>query len=344
MKKIISLLLCLALALTLACCGAQQDADKDYGDKAGVPDATDSSTADEAGSSTSDEATVAPEHAKDVAQAIKQSNEYLEKKEYNEALAVLDTAEQLYGKDASIDAQRTVIRVAKTLDEVEGYEKDKDYASAIECIQNAPADVKADRKVIQKLNSLKNNYRDYALKEAEKALKSSGYEKSIEILNEALKYLPDDSEILDALSRYEEYIPVQISSLEYFTGTDFSVKNNIKDNLGNTHDNVVFATTQGWSNHTNKNVYKINKKYSKLTGLWFQLYDYRTARSQNIPYTGTLEIYGDSKLLYSGKMGPGKEPIKLDLKLSGVTELSVNYRGGGSDACYSGIADFCVQK
>ena len=46
--------------------------------------------------------------------------------------------------------------------------------------------------------------------------------------------------------RYEEYTPVNVATLEYFTGNDFALENNIKDNLGNVRNNVVSPKPVGW--------------------------------------------------------------------------------------------------
>lgn len=286
-------------------------------------------------------------YEKEIVESINKSKAYVSENNFTEALAVLDTAEQLYGKDSRINEQRQSVNVAKVLNDASAYEKEKNYIKAIECIENSAEATKNNSDVIQKLNSLKISYKDYALTQAEDTFKSSGYKAAIDVLNESLKYLSNDEEINAAIKRYEEYIPVSVAKLEYFTGNDFALDNNIKDNLGNTRNNVVSPKPIGWSNAVTTNVYKLNKQYSRLSGTWFQLYDFRTEVKYGVgatDYPSELEIYGDGKLLYSGEMKVGIEPKNIDLDISGVTELKIYYFGGGSDGSYSGIADFNVQK
>ena len=291
--------------------------------------------------------TTADNNEQEILESINKSKAYVTEGNFNEALAVLDTAEQLYGKDSRIEAQRKEVNVAKVLNDVSVYENDKNYIKAIECIENGAEATKNNADVIQKLNSLKISYKDHVLTQAEDTFKSSGYKAAIDVLNESLKYLSNDEEINAAIKRYEEYIPVSVAKLEYFTGNDFALDNNIKDNLGNTRNNVVSPKPIGWSNAATTNVYKLNKQYSRLSGTWFQRYDFRTEVKYGVgatDYPSELEIYGDGKLLYSGEMKVGIEPKNIDLNISGVTELKIYYFGGGSDGSYSGIADFNVQK
>lgn len=286
-------------------------------------------------------------YEKEIAESIDKSKAYVTENNFAEALAVLDTAEQLYGKDPRIDEQRNRVNVAKVLNDVSVYEKEKNYVKAIECIENSTETTKNNADVVQKLHSLKIAYKNHILTLAEDTFHASGYNAAIDVLNESLKYLSNDEEINAAIRRYEEYIPVSVAKLEYFTGNAFALNNNVKDNLGNTRDNVVSPKPVGWSNAATTNVYKLNKQYSRLSGIWFQLYDFRTEVKYGIgatDYLSKLEIYGDGKLLYSGEIKAGVEPKNIDLNISGVTELKIYYFGGGSDGSYSGIADFNVQK
>ena len=278
---------------------------------------------------------------------IDKAKQLLNKQNFNEALATLDTAEQIYGQDSRIDEMRTTVNVEKLLNEVSQYEEKEDYLGAIKYIQNSSSTVTEDTRVMQKLNVLKNQYKDIALKQAEKLSDNSDYEAAIAVLEESQKVL-DDKDISDAIKRYKDYLPINIADLDYFSGHDFTVDNNVRDNLGNTHNNVTSPSGENaWANKVTTNIYKINKEYSKLTGLWFQLYDFRTEIVGGISATNyytELEIYGDNKVLYSGNMQAGYEPKEIDIDISGVSELKIHYFVGVSDGSYSGIPDFNLHK
>lgn len=295
--------------------------------------------------------TVAAENEEDREQAIldsiDKSKEYAQDGNFIEALAVLDTAEQLYGSDPRLDEQRKAVQVAEVLHDAEMYEEEQDYGKAIECIENSAQDVKEHPDVVQKLNVLKLTYKEYVLAQAEEAFETSGYEAAIELLNESLTYLADDKDIAAAIKRYEEYIPVIITQLTYTEGDDWALENQVKDTDGKIHDNVVSPQSIGWSNAHAVNVYRIDKKYSRLSGTWFQRYDFREEVKYGMggtTYPSILEIYGDGRLLYAGEMKFDAAPVELDVDISGVTELTIDYLGGGSDGSYSGVADFAVQK
>lgn len=273
-----------------------------------------------------------------IAEALAAANNYIE------AFATLDTAQQIFGRNERIDEKRFSIQKMQLLNNVAQYEYSGDYISAISAIEQCNTTLKTDPDIIQKLNILKITYKDKVLLDAESAFKTSGYDDAIKVLNESLSVFPDDEQINAAIGEYSSYAPISIAKLDYFKGHDFGVDNNKKDNLGNTHNNVVYPKIIGWGNASTTNIYKLNKQYSELSGLWFQYYECRTSNMPYSSYEGKLEIFGDDKLLYSGEMGPGIEPISIKIDVSNVNELKIHYFGGGTDGSSSGIENFCVQK
>ena len=253
---------------------------------------------------------------------------------FDEAIAELDTAEQLYGAHNRITTKRSEIIKSKGLYALTQYESASDYKGAIKYIDESMQDYISDADIVSKRNLYISKYRTQILSQAESAFKSSGYEKALEILNSSVDILSSDSEINAAIAKYSAYAPVSVASLDYFTGSAYTVKNNIKDNLGVVHNNV---TMFNWSD----NVYKLNKQYSTLSGTWFQTYDYRNEWRETI-----LEIYGDGVLLYSGEMTRGVEPVNLNLNVSGVSELKISWALGvsGYENDYCGIADFNLKR
>jgi len=255
---------------------------------------------------------------------------------YSEAFNVIDEAisfdDNEYFQTLKTTTEENYITLITNT--VNDFEASGDYISAIETIENADDLVKSDLDFIDKCNELKDSYRAQVISNADSALKSKGYKDAIQIIEDGLDVLPNDSELLAKIDEYEEYKPVSIASLDCFYGYNISIENNKKDNLGNIHNNVADLSS------AYNNIYKINKQYSRLSGIWFQHYEYKTGKY----YDSTLEIYGDGELLYSGKMGAGIEPIYLNLNISGVSELKICFDGNGYNGPYSGIADFNVQK
>jgi hypothetical protein len=118
---------------------------------------------------------------------------------------------------------------------------------------------------------------------------------------------------------------VWLKDLDYFTGKSYVAHSADKDNLGNVYSES-FSTEYG---DPTDNIYKLNGQYSKMTGTFYQRYDYRSNTSTN-----TMQIYGDGKLLFDGSVSSGVEPVFFDVDLTGVLELRVKtgyWRNGGLD-------------
>lgn len=290
------------------------------------------------------DATVSTGAEDPIEEAIAKAKQKADENDFDGALVILDTAEQIHGANNRISTVRKEIEKNKALFNLKKYESTGDYAGAIKYCNEELKAFSNDIDIVEKLNTYIREYRNNVLNTAETKFGSSGYEAAIEVLNDALKILPDDEQINAAIEKYSTYAPISVAKLEYFSGGDFGLGNNKKDNLGTTHDNVVYPIGKAWGNAYVINTYKLNKQYSKLSGVWFQYYDNRTSNMPWSDYKSRLEIYGDGKLLYSGEMGPGIEPININLDISNVNELKIDYYAGEQDGPYSGIENFCVQK
>lgn len=106
---------------------------------------------------------------------------------------------------------------------------------------------------------------------------------------------------------------VWLQDLDYFTGSDWRVTGNEKDNMGQTRTNCIRANDLD-------NTYIINGQYTLLSGTLFQPYD---SRSQDL--ATRLKIYGDGELLYSAEVEGGVKPIDFTVDVTGVLELRVSF-------------------
>ena len=107
---------------------------------------------------------------------------------------------------------------------------------------------------------------------------------------------------------------VLIANLDYFTGNSVgTLSHSVKDNMGNMQYNCISGNFN--------NVYKINGKYRKIGGILFQSYEDRSE-----PNGGTIEIYGDGKLLYKASVEAGVEPIDFSVDITGVLEMKIYAR------------------
>lgn len=95
-----------------------------------------------------------------------------------------------------------------------------------------------------------------------------------------------------------------------------------KDNLGNEHAHSI---TPFYQNTRGNIVYKLNKQYNRLTALYYQLYDERSSAGTTI-----LTISGDGQQLWEGTMSSGMEPLNIDIDVSNVSELKIEYQATAS--------------
>lgn len=115
---------------------------------------------------------------------------------------------------------------------------------------------------------------------------------------------------------------VWLSDLDYFTGKgEYRALEGAKDNLGNTYNRAIspyYASDL-------QRVYKLNGQYSRLTGTYFNRYEYRTSTQNTV-----LSIYGDGELLFTSTMRGGIEPEYFNIDLTGILELKMTIKSPGA--------------
>lgn len=124
------------------------------------------------------------------------------------------------------------------------------------------------------------------------------------------------------IGKHESSTPaIMLSDLDYFKckGDDFEHYASMKDNAGNQHVNVLATEYTQYDN-----VYKLNAKYTKLTGVFFQDFDHRSSSLGE----SVLQIYSDGKLIYTTTEDSGFEPVNLNIDLTGTLELEIKITTG----------------
>ncbi len=121
---------------------------------------------------------------------------------------------------------------------------------------------------------------------------------------------------------------VWVADMDYFDKDSFwfATGSVVKDNLGNEHQHCI--TDMDRKDYV---TYKLNTQYTRLTGVYFQQYDYRSNEG------GTLTIYADDEKIWEGKVGGGIDPINISVDVTGVLELKIMM--GGSCPSYTAIGE-----
>ena len=122
-----------------------------------------------------------------------------------------------------------------------------------------------------------------------------------------------------------------LSQMDYFTKSGSWLFDKItKDNLGEEHTHSIESGRSG------SITYKLNGNYSRLTAMFYKRYEGRDDR-----YSATLVISGDGKQLWQGSTSAGVDPINIDIDITGVLELTLEYPDGGN-AVYSALGDVAL--
>ena len=283
-------------------------------------------------------------YEKEILDCIEKSKGFANNGDFEEAIATLDTAEQLYGADARIDEQRKSVNIAKGLNELSAMEADGKYGECIQYIDQNLSEYKTNSDILGKRNLYVSKYKTQVITNADNALKSTGYDSAMNIIDEALKILPLEQEFLNKQTEYEEYKPIDLFSLNYFNaaenfGFEYNDPQERKDNEGNAHDKTYcFKHSYQYSNTWVE--YKLDKKYNNLSGTFFLDFDWRTTKQEAHFY-----VYGDGKLLYDGVQTGGKVPFDFDIDITNVDILRIEYKtniwssGGWNSAQFAGIFD-----
>ena len=129
-----------------------------------------------------------------------------------------------------------------------------------------------------------------------------------------------------------------LSQMDYFTKNGpWNFDQVTKDNLGREHTHSI-CMPAGDTGYSGDITYRLNGNYSRLTATFYQKYDYRASTRYNGP---TLIIYGDGKQLWQGSTGVGIDPVNIDIDISGVLELTLEYPRGGFAGC-SALGDVAL--
>lgn len=114
-----------------------------------------------------------------------------------------------------------------------------------------------------------------------------------------------------------------LSQIDYFSSSgsgSWNLGAITKDNLGNDHSYSMECSNGNETNIT----YKLNGQYTRLTALYYQKYDYRSYDTDD---SIMLVISGDGRELWHGFAGGGINPVNVDIDITGVLELKIEYPG-----------------
>lgn len=204
-----------------------------------------------------------------------------------------------------------IIRDAKSV-----VSESDDYTTALTDLRAADKQYPNRDEIKAVIGEMEESYVSRELAEAEKLANDSKYEEAVERLGEALKLSPDNEAIEKAIEEYKAKYPTLLQQMVFFTGENLGNGGQELDNLQNMQINIVTASST--IDPRFDNIYKLNGKYKRITGNWYQPFDRRSDKARKV-----LKIYGDGRLLFSSEMGAGIEPVSFNVDLTGIEELEI---------------------
>lgn len=266
------------------------------------------------------------------------ANEYKEKNDYVVAIDILTAGLAVIPEDKellqTIDdyslAHTSFIRINAIAD-VETYVSEQDYANAIRAIWNAKDEIGDDAELDALQEKYLEEYKKFALVQADKLFNSEGYEAAVRYLQEVQSLPLLDSELSKAVEGYQSYQPISVAELEIWREDPISGKcgpNNgtIVDNYGNSYS--------PYFDDDGSNIYKVDREYSTLTGVFCVKKEENSSFWITYLYIWKITNGERDGLLYDSQLTGGNEPVEFTINVSDVDFieicLSTGYHGANA--------------
>lgn len=290
-------------------------------------------------------------------------NKMLENKNYQEAYDKMTEAKKAFGDKEEFNQNYENIKamlVDAVIEDAEKLAVENDYMGALDILKDALDDIgDCENKIVEKRKELTDRQYEYVLTSAVDAFgNDKDYQAAIRVLQTSGL---TGEKIDDEIRKYQEYIPVSLTSMEYIQkGSNVVVGTNFVDYVTDVNEvtyngeSVIYLNTSlswGLEEDNSYIVYYLNGKYSTLTGILYR--PYGTLKSiYEWNESTVVKIYGDGVLLYEAPniTKSTYDPMNFSIDITGVRELKIiimgywtnnNSYGYQSKLC---LADLMVQK
>jgi len=239
---------------------------------------------------------------------------------YTEAMDTLNRGLGVLTEDEALLAQMEVFGLAEEdrqrrelLNQAQTLASAGDYPAAIALLEGAE-----DEQLYAAWLSLRQEYAETAIADAEEAFRLKGYEEALLILEKCLQTLPENEELLAQKNWYEGYRPVYLSEcpLTVSEGSKLYIDQHTQDRQGGVYTHSL-AVNKG------SVTFQTAGEFTLFTGTvacpkGFEEDAYRTGAS--------IEIYADGVRIYqSAMLGVDSLPKHFSLDITGVQEITVTW-------------------
>ena len=251
-------------------------------------------------------------------EALDEAKSYAAKKDYKNAIAVLDKYVAEYGNDPTVSVKHSEYQEAfadTILSEVDKHQEQQEYTNAIRELNEGLTVAKENTRLKNRLEAVTKAYADKVCSDADELVGQEKYDDAIAAIDRALSVLPGNSTLSQKRTEVENKMPkclldvckpYETDDYEEFTrGRTFSMAG---------QDYTDGFNMNGWSG--GYAIWNINGAYSTLE---FDL------GHVDDTYMGTVsvEIYLDGELYKTIKVNPENLPNHYSIDITGVKQLKI---------------------
>lgn len=245
---------------------------------------------------------------------------------YEQAISAIDGILLFFPQDTEFMNLKNQMINEQFIGSIDDVEKSNDYSSIKKfLVENDNLD-NLNKESLSRLNDLKKKFRTETIAQADSSLKEMGYNQANKILEDALRVLPKEDELLALQKRYQVYKPLYLSEITPFQG-EGEWKANITDLQGKKYDSAFILKGNAiskkdptcYENHTELE-YFLGGQYSHLTGTVAN-YARNTDFNEKDLY---LEIFADDiKIYQSEAITPKTQAFDFDISIENPQYISI---------------------
>ena len=258
---------------------------------------------------------------------LQYADEYLNDEKYDKALDALDKIEEEFQDAEIVLEKRKEIHSEKIAYEIDKLLKENatNY-DIIKFLTEYDFDNLEDIK--DEIDDLVSEYKNKFILEVRETLVKD-YESAKKMAEEMQDILPDDNDINDLVDEIIDLEPVSLLSLEAEEkegrlNISQNPRNDIKDLDGNSYTNYISVTST--SKDSNTVTYKLDSKYSKLTG---KICVMESSKDATVSGETRVNIYSNGNLLYTSDIITNTtKSLDFSVDVDNVNDLKIELIGG----------------
>lgn len=266
---------------------------------------------------------------------LQEAESYAANKDYENAMSVLDKFSVDYGSDSEVSVKRNEYQEAYVESVLEKVDSTDDYSEKIKYLQDGLSVVKDNNRLSNRLTAVTKDYAEKICEKADALVTEKKYDDAINVIDEALKTVPDNATLVSKKEEIENKMPKKFlyeckpyessSYEEFINGRTFAMASE------DYTDGFKIKYNNGYG------LWNINSKYTHLE---FDVGHIDGTYMKN----AVVEIYLDGVLYKSIEIKADGLPQHISLDLTDVKQLKIKMTGGSYDDVHVGVGNVIAHK